>query len=101
MSKRILITHIQPPERKLQGVDQLFFYTKTGERYSWGIDNNFFEKSQIDLWVKDKKLYELKEYIVLSEDKTLWIDEKNIIYRGNAQDINSNQEIGKLEDLIL
>ena len=101
MTKRVLITHIQSPEKKLQGVDQLFFFTKVGEKCYRGTDNNFCEKSQIDLLVKDKKVYELKEYIIISEDKTLWIDENNIIYRGDIQNINSNQEIGKLEDLIL
>ncbi len=99
--KKILITHIQLPEEKSLGVYQLRYFHKSEEKYYHNKENNSFEKSQIDLWAKDKKIYELKEHVIITEDKTLYMDEDNLIYIHHMQNMDYDKEIGKLENLVL
>lgn len=84
------------------GLAKLYFYTKKGDKYYWGTDNNSFSEEQMKNLEDKKIVIKLQKLIEINpkERKTLWTDSKGIVYIANNTKPYSDK-ITPLEDIIL
>ena len=99
-----IITHICFPEgSKIDDFDQCFYYIKHPDKdeYSFGTDNNYFTKEQINNFVQKGKLIELKQPIILNETQTLWHKSFESLFVADMYNPKKNQKlIGKITKLV-
>jgi len=90
MDKEHYIAYIIIPEEiPKKGIDMLFFYTKKGEKYYWGTDNNSFSQEFVDDLESRNKIVKLPELIKLADEKSLWIDKFGKVYFEREADIQN------------
>lgn len=97
---------IIPYEFPESGMDMLFFYTKKGDKYYWGTDNNSFNQEFMDDLENKKKIIKLPELIKLEEGTELGFNKSGKIYLGKTADMLNYESFGSknlkcLEGIIL
>ena len=94
MEETYFIAYIITPEKiPEKGIDMLFFYTKKGNEYYWGADNNSFNQKFMDELEGKNKIIKLPKLIKLVDEKSLWVDEFGKIYFEREKDILNSYSV--------
>jgi len=96
------VTHIVRDELPKEGLSMLYFYTKRGNKYYWGTDNNSFDEEYIKNLENKKQVIKLLEPIEIKPEskKGLWIDYEGNIYTADINEPYSD-ELSPLENISL
>lgn len=99
--EKIKIVYLYIDRVPINDLAQVFFFTEKNGEIFLGTDNNTIELKDIQRWVAKKKVFQLKEPIIINKDEKIFIgyaDSK--IYVSNLSK-EKLRFIGKSEDLIL
>jgi hypothetical protein len=96
------ISHIARDELPTRGLAKLYFYTKKGDSYYWGTDNNSFSETQMKNLEDKKQVIKLPELLEIKpeERKTLWTDSDGSVYIADDTKPYSGKII-PLENIVL
>jgi hypothetical protein len=96
------ISHIVRDELPRVGLSMLYFYTKKGDKYYWGLDNNSFSEEDMKNLEEKKQVIRLTEPLEIKQGKRkgLWTDSEGNVYVADIEKPYSDN-LNPLENIIL